>query len=66
MWKRFNKSNDRVASPSRTETAVEAVEAKDAGGPTSLNDGSLSLSSRPAFGRKESQDVVKDLPQIPL
>ena len=63
MWKRFNKSNDRVGSPSRTETTVEA---KGAGGPTSLNDGSLSLSSRPAFGRKEPQDVVKDLPEIPL
>ena len=63
MWKRFNKSNDRPGSPSRTETAIEAHGAE---GSMNLNDGSLSLSARPAWSRKESGDVIKDLPEIPL
>ncbi|KAL8850335.1 MAG: hypothetical protein Q9221_004750 [Calogaya cf. arnoldii] len=33
---------------------------------TNLNDGSFSLSSRPAFGRKATRDVLKGLPNLPL
>ncbi|KAL8880885.1 MAG: hypothetical protein Q9198_001796 [Flavoplaca austrocitrina] len=33
---------------------------------TNLNDGSFSLSSRPAFGRKGTQDVLKGLPNLPF
>ena len=33
---------------------------------TNLSDGSFSLSSRPAFGRKGTQDVLKGLPNLPL
>lgn len=33
---------------------------------TNLNDGSFSLSSRPAFGRKGTRDVLKGLPNLPL
>ncbi|KAI4280217.1 MAG: hypothetical protein L6R38_004625 [Xanthoria sp. 2 TBL-2021] len=33
---------------------------------TNLNDGSFSLSSRPAFGRKGTRDVLKGLPNLPF
>ncbi|KAL8993657.1 MAG: hypothetical protein Q9169_006182 [Polycauliona sp. 2 TL-2023] len=33
---------------------------------TNLNDGSFSLSARPAFGRKATRDVLKGLPNLPF
>ena len=33
---------------------------------TNINSGSFSLSSRPAFGRKRTEDVLKGLPALPL
>ncbi|KAI4144427.1 MAG: hypothetical protein LQ341_002661 [Variospora aurantia] len=34
--------------------------------PTNLNNGSFSLSKRPAFGRKHTADVLKGLPALPF
>jgi len=33
---------------------------------TDLNNGDFSISSRPAFGRKDTGDILKGLPQVPL
>jgi len=33
---------------------------------TNLNSGDFSISKRPAFGTKESADVLKGLPDLPL
>ena len=33
---------------------------------TNLDNSDLSLSSRPAFGRRGTEDVLKGLPELPL
>lgn len=33
---------------------------------TNLNNGDFSISKRPAFGTRESADVLKGLPDLPL
>ena len=33
---------------------------------TDLSDGKFSISSRPAFGRRRTGDVLKGLPDLPL
>jgi len=63
MWKRLNKDRQSSNASStlirtRNETALQDT--------TNINNGILSLSSRPAFGRKSTGDVLKGLPELPL
>lgn len=64
MWKRLNRTPDReIGNPTLIETTVDQ---KTLEGLTTLNAGDFSISSRPAFGRKKTQDVLKGLPELPL
>lgn len=66
MWKRLNlnRTPERViGNPTLIETTVDE-ETWD--GLIVLDHGDLSISSRPAFGRKRTQDVLKGLPELPL
>lgn len=64
MWKRLNRTPDReIGNPTLIETTVDQ---KTLEGSTTLNAGDFSISSRPAFGRKKTQDVLKGLPELPL
>ena len=67
MWKNL-KTKDRqlesaIGSPTLTETTADDYTLQ---GITNINDGSFSISSRPAFGRKRTEDVLKGLPALPL
>lgn len=67
MWKRLN-SKDRqsgriVGSPTLIETTADQNIFRNS---TNINNGSFSISSRPAFGRKGTADVLKGLPAVPL
>ncbi|MCJ1468686.1 hypothetical protein MMC07_007315 [Pseudocyphellaria aurata] len=64
MWKRANRTGDRaIGHPTLIETTVDE---RTLEGLTLLNTGDFSISSRPAFGRKKTQDVLKGLPELPL
>ena len=64
MWKRINRQPDRsIGSPTLIETTVDEHTLQNT---TSLNNGDFSISSRPAFGRKKTDDVIKGLPDLPL
>lgn len=64
MWKRLHRTPDReIGNPTLIETTVDM---KTLEGSTILNAGEFSISSRPAFGRKKTQDVLKGLPELPL
>lgn len=64
MWKRINRTGDRgIGHPTLIETTVDE---RTLEGSTMLNTGDFSISSRPAFGRKRTQDVLKGLPELPL
>ena len=66
MWKRFNQnraSESAIGNPTLMETTLDE---KSYSGLTNLSSGEFSLSSRPAFGRKQTEDVVKELPALPL
>ena len=67
MWK-SSKNRDR-----QSETTIENTTRIDSTAdehtpqsPKNINSGSFSLSSRPAFGRKRTEDVLKGLPALPL
>lgn len=65
MWRRIN-TNDRrpvFSSPTLIDTNVDESILQNA---TNINNGAYSISSRPAFGRKRTSDVLKGLPAIPL
>lgn len=63
MWKRLNRTLDReIGNPTLIETTVDQ---KTLNGSTSLNAGDFSISSRPAFGRRKTDDVLKGLPELP-
>ncbi len=63
MWKRLNRTPDReIGHPTLIETTVDQ---RTLEGSTILKAGDFSISSRPAFGRKQTQDVLKDLPVLP-
>lgn len=67
MWKRLN-SKDRqpdraVGSPTLVETTADQNIFRNS---TNINNGSFSISTRPAFGRKGTADVLKGLPAVPL
>ncbi|MCJ1312368.1 hypothetical protein MMC25_006042 [Agyrium rufum] len=62
MWKRLNnRSSERLAGFSTTETAVEGHGMDQ---PDKTATGNLSLTTRPVLGRKDT-DVLKELPNIP-
>ena len=64
MWK-SSKHKDRLPESDPTlieSTADEHIPQST----TNINSGSFSLSSRPAFGRKRTEDVLKGLPALPL
>lgn len=64
MWKRINRAGDRgIGHPTLIETTVDERTLESS---TMLNTGDFSMSSRPAFGRKKTQDVLKGLPELPL
>ncbi|KAL8719098.1 MAG: hypothetical protein Q9225_003857 [Loekoesia sp. 1 TL-2023] len=59
---------DKASSPSSQPSTAESYvqRSKPPALTTNLNNGSFSLSSRPAFGRKGTGDVLKGLPALPL
>ena len=69
MWKNM-KNKDRqcdsaIGSP-LTETTTDEKDGNTLQSTTNINNGSFSISSRPAFGRKRTVDVLKGLPNLPL
>ncbi|KAL9602321.1 MAG: hypothetical protein Q9219_001887 [cf. Caloplaca sp. 3 TL-2023] len=71
MWpsrKRLDPSQRTPSSPpSQTSTPEPYVDRSGFPAPTTnLNNGAFSLSSRPAFGRKGTADVLKGLPALPF
>ena len=64
MWKRINRQPERnIGNPVLIETTVDNQTLQNT---TNLNNGDFSISSRPAFGRKKTDDVLKGLPELPL
>ena len=64
MWKRINRQPERsIGGPVHVEPTVDEHTIEST---TNLNNGDFSISSRPAFGRKKTEDVLKGLPDIPL
>ena len=64
MWKRINRQTERsIGSPTLVETTIDDQILRTT---TNLNNGDFSISSRPAFGRKTTEDVLKGLPDLPL
>ena len=64
MWK-SSKNRDRQSEsdPTLIESTADEHTPQST---TNINSGSFSLSSRPAFGRKRTEDVLKGLPALPL
>ncbi|KAL6718918.1 hypothetical protein ACLMJK_003153 [Lecanora helva] len=67
MWKRLSTKDrqfDRtVGSPTLVETTADQQIFRKS---TDINNGSFSISARPAFGRKGTDDVLKELPALPF
>lgn len=63
MWKRRRQPDRTIGAPILFETSLDEQSLK---GLTDLNHREFSISSRPAFGRKQTDDVLKGLPFIPL
>lgn len=63
MWKRRRQPDRTIGAPVLFETSLDEQSLK---GLTNLNHGDFSISSRPAFGRKHTEDVLKGLPELPL
>ncbi|KAI9871367.1 MAG: hypothetical protein M1830_002984 [Pleopsidium flavum] len=70
MWKRvpqLNRSRDNViGNPTLIETTFDEKTLGAMSNVTDLNNGDFSISARPAFGRKETRDVMNGLPQLPF
>ncbi|KAL8698568.1 MAG: hypothetical protein Q9201_006500 [Fulgogasparrea decipioides] len=69
MWpsqKRLKPSDKTVSPFSQPSAAEQYVQRSAPNPPTNLSNGSFSLSSRPAFGRKATGDVLKGLPALPF
>ena len=65
MWKRLNQRDRQpsIGSPTLIETDLDPVVLQNS---TNINNGEFSLSSRPAFGTRNTGDVLKGLPDLPL
>ncbi|KAL8651095.1 MAG: hypothetical protein Q9210_003447 [Variospora velana] len=55
-----------TSSPHSQAPPSTYVQSSTPTAPTNLNNGSFSLSARPAFGRKHTADVLKGLPALPF
>lgn len=67
MWKRLNNKDRQPEFAIGNPTLIETTADEDTlQGTTNINNGSFSISSRPAFGRKGTEDVLKGLPALPL
>ncbi|KAL8947721.1 MAG: hypothetical protein Q9222_006030 [Ikaeria aurantiellina] len=65
MWTSHEGSDYYTQTPSHS-TQNPATEPQAGQNTTNLNNGSFSISSRPAFGRKGTGDVLKGLPALPF
>ena len=64
MWKNSkNRDRQSESDPTLIESTPDEHTQQST---TCINSGSFSLSSRPAFGRKRTEDVLKGLPALPL
>ncbi|KAF6239134.1 hypothetical protein HO173_003007 [Letharia columbiana] len=67
MWKRLNNKDRQAEIAIESSTLTETTAEEDTlQGTPNINNGSFSISSRPAFGRKRTEDVLKALPALPL
>ncbi len=62
MWNRAILHNRLIGG----SDSIEPIEEKGPQRTTNLNSGHFSISKRPAFGTRESADVLKGLPDLPL
>ena len=63
MWKSSKNRDRQSESPTLIESTADEHTPQST---TNINSGSFSLSSRPAFGRKRTEDVLKGLPALPF
>lgn len=63
MWKRRRQQDKTIGAPVLFETSLDEQSLR---GLTNLNNCNFSISSRPAFGKKYTDDVLKGLPELPL
>ena len=66
MWKRINKDRQPETAMGSSAFIETVANENTLQGTTNINNGSFSISSRPAFGRKRTEDVLKGLPALPL
>ena len=70
MWKRIPQLNrprdNAIGNPTLIETTFDEKALGAMAHVTDVNNGNLSISTQPAFGRKENKDVRNALPQLPL
>lgn len=70
MWKRVPQLNrpreNKIGHPILIETTFDGKALDAMSNVTDLNNGDFSISARPAFGRKETRDILTGLPQLPL
>ncbi|KAL8654390.1 MAG: hypothetical protein Q9226_003456 [Calogaya cf. arnoldii] len=64
--KRFDQQDTGPTASNHPSATDQYVQRSLHNPTTNLNDGSFSLSSRPAFGRKATRDVLKGLPNLPF
>lgn len=62
MWNRSILHTKVIGGSDSNGAAVEETPQRT----TNLNNGNFSISKRPAFGTRESADVLKGLPDLPL
>ena len=65
MWKREQREVQGSAIPSIPLACEPSVNRPPPQSSTTFESGSFSISSRPAFGRKGTGDVLKELPGLP-
>ncbi len=69
MWKRIPQLNrprdNAIGNPILIDTTFDEEVLGAMSRVSDLNNGQYSISSRPAFGRKQTEDVLKGLPQPP-
>lgn len=67
MWRRLNSRDRQVDGRLESQTLVNTSADQDSfQASTDIDNNDFSMSSRPAFGRKGTADVLKGLPAVPL
>lgn len=70
MWKRLPRHNrgkeNQIGNPVLIETTYDATLLGRTRDITNMQIEHPSLSARPAFGRRNTEDVLQELPQLPL